>query len=120
MNEFKRLAQATRNSLAGIAFAWRDEQAFRSQVLALLVLVPVAVWLARSPTQLALLVSACLLVLTCELLNTGIEAIVDRASPEIHPLAKKAKDCGSAGVMMSMVIWFLIWGGVLLENFRPS
>ncbi|MEM1091131.1 MAG: diacylglycerol kinase [Pseudomonadota bacterium] len=117
MSELKRLVQATRNSMAGLGFAIRDEQAFRSQLIVLAVLIPAAIWLASSTLELLALLASALLVLITELLNTAVEAVVDRASPDIHPLAKKAKDCGSAAVFVAMMLTLLVWGLLLWDKF---
>ena len=120
MSELKRLVQATRNSVAGLGFAIRDEQAFRSQLIVLAALIPAAIWLASSTLELLALLASALLVLITELLNTAVEAVVDRASPDIHPLAKKAKDCGSAAVFVAMMLTLLVWGLLLWDKFaRP-
>ncbi len=120
MSELKRLVQATRNSIAGLGFAIRDEQAFRSQLIVLAVLIPAAIWLASTTLELLALLASALLVLITELLNTAVEAVVDRASPDIHPLAKKAKDCGSAAVFVAMMLTLLVWGLLLWDRFAAS
>ncbi|MFU8877717.1 MAG: diacylglycerol kinase, partial [Wenzhouxiangellaceae bacterium] len=94
-NEFKRLAYATRNSLKGYGRVFRDEPAFRFQVVILIVAIPLAGWLAESWTAYALLVGSWALVLAFELGNSGIEAAIDRIGQEQHDLAAKAKDAGS-------------------------
>ncbi|MDT8409439.1 MAG: diacylglycerol kinase [Wenzhouxiangellaceae bacterium] len=115
-NELARLLYATRNSLKGYVRVWRDEAAFRSQVLALIGLLPLAAWLARDWTQFGLLVSAWLLVLAAELGNSAIEAAVDRIGMEHHDLTGKAKDAGSAMVMTAMIIAGLVWAGMLVDR----
>lgn len=115
MNELRRLYQATLNSLAGLAITWRDEQAFRSQCLFYLVLVPVAWIMASSALELLALLGVLVLILIVELINTAIEATVDRIGPEIHPQAKKAKDCGSAAVFVSMLLAAAVWLVILLN-----
>ena len=116
-NEFKRWVFATRNSLAGYRVVFRDEAAFRAQVLALIVLLPLAVWLAQSWTQFALLVGVWILVLAGELVNSAIEAVVDRIGPNHHPLSAKAKDAGSALTLTLMLLAALVWTAVLLDRF---
>ena len=116
-NELKRWVFATRNSLAGYRTVFRDEAAFRAQVAALVVLLPLAVWLAESWTQFALLVGIWILVLAGELVNSAIEAVVDRIGPEHHPLSGKAKDAGSALTLTLMLLAGLVWGAVLVDRF---
>ncbi len=116
-NELKRWVFATRNSLAGYRTVFRDEAAFRAQVTALVVLLPLAVWLAESWTQFALLVGIWILVLAGELVNSAIEAVVDRIGPEHHPLSGKAKDAGSALTLTLMLLAGLVWGAVLVDRF---
>ena len=101
-------------SLAGLAAAYRHEDAFRQEVLLAAILIPVAFVVPASGVGRALLVGAVLLVLIVELLNSAVEAIVDRASPEEHPLAKRAKDIGSAAVFLALVNVPVVWLLVLL------
>lgn len=102
-------------SLAGLAAAFRHEDAFRQEVLLAAILVPAAFFLPASGTGRALMIGAVLLVLIVELLNSAVEAVVDRASPEDHPLAKRAKDIGSAAVFLALVnvpvVWLLVLFG---------
>ena len=113
-NELRRLAGATRNSLAGLWAALRHEASFRSELAAAALLVPLALWLGPGPLERALLVGSVLLVLVVELLNSALEATVDRISLERHPLAKRAKDTGSAAVMVSLILAAAVWVLVLL------
>ena len=105
----RRLINATRNSFAGFAEAVRCEDAFRQELLLAAVLVPVALWSGRSGFERALLAGSVVLVLIVELLNSAVEATVDRISFDNHRLAKRAKDIGSAAVMLSLVNAGLIW-----------
>jgi len=105
----RRLINATRNSFAGFAEAVRCEDAFRQELLLAAVLVPVALWSGRSGFERALLAGSVVLVLVVELLNSAVEATVDRISFDNHRLAKRAKDIGSAAVMLSLVNAGLIW-----------
>lgn len=114
-NELRRWWYATRNSLAGYRAVFRDEAAFRAQLVVLVVITPLAAWLAESYSQFALLVGVWVLVLAAELINSAIEAIVDRIGPEINPLSAKAKDAGSALVMTLMLLSALVWICVLLD-----
>jgi diacylglycerol kinase (ATP) len=99
-------------SLAGLAAAARHEDAFRQELILVLILAPVALWLGDTGVERALLIASLLLVLIVELLNSAIEATVDRISFESHRLAKRAKDIGSAAVMLALanagVVWLLI------------
>jgi diacylglycerol kinase (ATP) len=105
----RRVINATRNSFAGFAEAVRCEDAFRQELLLAAVLVPVALWSGRSGFERALLAGSVVLVLIVELLNSAVEATVDRISFDNHRLAKRAKDIGSAAVMLSLVNAGLIW-----------
>lgn len=115
-NELQRLINATRNSLAGYRQVFRDEAAFRFQCVLLLIIVPLAWWLARSFSEAAILIGVWLLVLVAELGNSAIEAVVDRVSTEHHPLSAKAKDAGSAMVLTTMIIAALVWAAFLLDR----
>ena len=112
-----RIRRALLHSLAGLESAFRTESAFRQEVVGAAVLAPVAVALPASLTQTALLLGALLLVLMVELLNSAVEATVDRISLEEHALAKKAKDVGSAAVLLALVNCAVIWGLVLYDLF---
>lgn len=105
----RRLLEATRYSIAGLAEAARHEAAFRQELLLAAVLVPLGLLLGRTGLERALLVGSVLLVLVVELLNSAVEATVDRISLEEHPLAKRAKDLGSAAVMLSLVMLGTVW-----------
>ena len=119
-NELARLAYATRNSLKGYARVFRDEQAFRMQIAVLIVIVPLAAWLAETWFVFALLVGSWALVLAAELGNSAIEAAIDRIGPEHHDLAGKAKDAGSAMVMTAMLIAGMLWLAALADRFLPG
>jgi diacylglycerol kinase (ATP) len=110
----QRMLDATRYSLAGLAAAAREEQAFRLELAAAAVLVPAGLLLGASGLERALLVGSVLLVLVVELLNSALEAAVDRVSLEEHSLAKRAKDMGSAAVMLSLLNVCIVWLLVLL------
>ena len=105
----RRILSATRNSLEGFVAAGRHEDAFRQELIMAAVLVPVALWLGRDGLERALLVGAVLLVLVVELLNSAVEATVDRISFDNHRLAKRAKDIGSAAVMLSIATAAAVW-----------
>ena len=113
----KRIVRATGFSLVGLRTAWRHESAFRQECVLALVLVPSALWLAETWTQAALLIAATGLVLVVELLNSAIEAVVDRLGDEWHELAGRAKDMGSAAVFVSLVLLAATWALVALDRF---
>lgn len=104
-----RIWNAFRHSLDGITAAFRHEDAFRQEVVLASVLIPVALLLPVGAAGRALMVASVMLVLIVELLNSGIEAVTDRVSLEDHALAKRAKDLGSAAVMVSLVNVPLVW-----------
>ena len=110
----RRLLNATRYSLAGLAAAFRHEAAFRQELVLAAVLIPLGLALGRNGVERALLVGSVLLVLIVELLNSALEAAVDRISTEPHELAKRAKDIGSAAVMLSLASTGAVWLLVLL------
>jgi diacylglycerol kinase (ATP) len=101
-------------SMAGLSAALKHEHAFRQEVMFALVLIPLTFFLPASSIGKALMIGAVLLVLIVELLNSAVEAVVDRVSIENHPLAKRAKDIGSAAVFIALVNVAVVWGLVLL------
>lgn len=105
----RRLFNAMRYSWAGLRAAWHHEEAFRQETLLCLVLIPVAFWLGDGGIERALLVGSLLLVVIVELLNSGVEALVDRVGTELHELSRRAKDMSSAAVFMSLLNATLIW-----------
>ena len=113
----QRLANATRYSLDGLRAAWAHEDAFRQEALAATVMIPVALILPVTVIEKILLIGAVVLVLIVELLNTGIEAAVDRDSFEINPLGKRAKDFGSAAVMLALLLAGGTWIAILATRF---
>lgn len=112
-----RIWRALLYSFAGLASAFRTEPAFRLEVAGAAVLVPIAVGLPATLVQTALLLGAVLLVLVVELLNSAVEATVDRISLDNHELSRKAKDLGSAAVFVSLVNGAVVWGLVLYDIF---
>jgi diacylglycerol kinase (ATP) len=114
-----RLWNAFGYSLAGFRAAYKHEDAFRQEVLLATILIPLALWLPVSGLGKAMMIASVLLVIIVELLNSAIEATVDRISLENHDLAKRAKDIGSSAVLVSLVNVFAVWGLVLLEH-TPS
>jgi len=112
----QRVINATRYSLEGLAAAARHEDAFRQELILAAVMAPLGLWLGADGVERALLVGSVLMVLIVELLNSAVEATVDRVSLEDHQLAKRAKDIGSAAVMMSLVTVGVVWLLVLLPR----
>jgi diacylglycerol kinase (ATP) len=110
-----RLINAFGYSVAGFKAAFRHEDAFRQEVFLACVLIPLGFYLGKTGIEKAMLVGAILLVLIVELLNSSIEASVDHTSIERHPLAKRAKDIGSAAVFVALGNFFLVWGLILLS-----
>lgn len=111
----RRIISATRNSVEGLAAAVRHEDAFRQELLLAAVLLPLAFWVGQTGLERALLAGSVLFVLVVELLNSAIEATVDRISFEDHRLAKRAKDIGSAAVMVALLATALVWALVILQ-----
>ena len=114
-----RLINATRYSYDGIRAALKSEEAFREELLLALILIPVSFFLPVELSLRLLCLFSIFLVLIVELLNSGIEAAIDRIGPEIHPKSKFAKDLGSAAVLFSLILCALIWGSVLFTVFFP-
>jgi diacylglycerol kinase (ATP) len=112
-----RLIDAAAYSANGIRACWRDEAAFRQEVLLLVVLLPVSFLVARSIEQWLLLVTPLLLLLIVELLNTAVENVVDRIGPEVNDLSGRAKDMGSAAVLICLIIAGLSWFTIGWKNF---
>ena len=112
-----RFVAAAGYSWSGLKQAWRSEAAFREELMLLLPMLPAAFWVGQTAVEVAILLMSCLIVLVTELLNSAIEAVVDRASPDIHPLAGRAKDMGSAAVFMALVQVLVVWGLLLWQRF---
>ena len=110
-----RLLRALRHSFAGLRAAFSREAAFRQELVLAAVLLPVAVWLGEDGVERALMIGSLLLVLIVELLNSAIETVVDRVGAELHDLSGRAKDIGSAAVLISLVNVPVIWALVLLD-----
>ena len=111
-----RMVHAAGFSFSGLRAGW-GETAFRQEALAAAVLVPLAFWLGRNWVEIALLAGSVLIVMMVELLNTAIEATVDRIGAEWHALSKRAKDMGSAAVLLSLVLCVCIWAAALYQRF---
>jgi diacylglycerol kinase (ATP) len=114
---WRRIINAIRFSAKGLSAAWKFEAAFRQEFILTLLLIPAAFWLGQSAYERMLLIGTCLLVLLVELINSAIEATVDRIGTEQHELSGRAKDLGSAAVLVSLVIVVLVWGTVAWQRF---
>ena len=110
-----RAIHAAKNSWNGLIFAYQEESAFRQELVLLVLLTPVALLLPVSVLEKSLMISALLMVLAIELLNSSVEAAIDRISFEHHDLSKRAKDFGSAAVMLALLIAFIIWAAVIFQ-----
>ncbi|HEX4585756.1 MAG TPA: diacylglycerol kinase [Burkholderiaceae bacterium] len=112
-----RILNAFRYSADGLAAAWRHEDAFRQEMILAAVMVPTALVLPVTLIERILLIAVVILVLIVEILNTAVEAAIDRQSFEINPLAKRAKDLGSAAVMLSLILAGGVWISILWATF---
>ena len=111
---FKRLINACFFSIAGFKATWQHEEAFRQEVLLFVVTTPLAFWLTADNIERVLLIGSVVLVLLVELLNSAVEAVVDRVGLEHHELSGRAKDIGSAAVMLSLIWAAATWALILL------
>lgn len=112
----QRLVKATRYSLKGLLAAFRREQAFRQEVLVLVFVIPAGLWLGKNGVERVLLIGSWLLVMVVELINSAIEAVVDRVGLERNELAGRAKDLGSAAVFCAIVLAIALWVVVLVAS----
>lgn len=112
----QRLFRALGYSWAGLRAAWRSEWAFRADVVVFLVGAPIGLWLGHTGSERALLIGSLLLVLISELVNTAVEAVVDRIGPDRHALSKKAKDVGSAVVLLALLNAGVVWALILFSR----
>ncbi|KAB2896704.1 MAG: diacylglycerol kinase [Dokdonella sp.] len=112
----RQIARAFKWSLQGLRAAWRHEASFRLEGYLFVILFPLGLWLGHGALEKALLVGSLLLVLAAELLNSAIEAVVDKTTPEFNELAGRAKDMGSAAVLLLMCNVLLCWGLVLFPR----
>jgi diacylglycerol kinase (ATP) len=112
-----RIIKAFGYSLKGFKAAFENEAAFRQELALAVIMVPAGFWLGQTPIEQALLVGVVLMVLVVELLNTAVEAVVDRVGNEHHELAGRAKDMGSAAVFLSLTVVLIVWGLILLPQF---
>ena len=113
----RRIIRATRFSAQGLGHAWRHEAAFRQEVLGAAVCLPLAIWVGQSGLERALLVGTLLLVLIVELLNSAVEAAIDRHGDEHHELSGRAKDMGSAAVFVSLGLAVSVWAFIGYDRF---
>lgn len=112
-----RIVDAFGYSMRGFAAVWRFEAAFRQEVALAAVMIPAAFWVATSHIELILLISSVVWVLMAELANSSVEAVVDRVGHEKHELSGRAKDIGSALVLVSLLLMTAIWVIIVLERF---
>ena len=112
-----RILKATGYSMAGFRAAWTHESAFRQETILLIVMVPLAAWLGRTAPERAMLIATGLLILVVELLNSAVEAVVDRVGTDPHRLSGLAKDLGSAAVLLSLAAVWLTWGLIAWARF---
>jgi diacylglycerol kinase (ATP) len=113
----RRVINALGYSVDGLRAAWAGEDAFRQELILAAFLVPLALWLPLSLLERLMLVAVVVAVLVVELLNTAVEAAIDRQSFEINPLAKQAKDLGSAAVLLSLLLAGTTWAAILWNRF---
>ena len=114
---FTRLAKAWGYSCKGLSYAWKNEAAFRTEIVLCCFFIPAAILLGNNAMERSLLLAVTLLVVVVEIINSAIEAVVDRIGPEHHALAGSAKDLGSAAVMISLIITGVTWLLFIVEWF---
>jgi len=114
-----RIARAFGISMKGLRAAYL-EKAFRQEIALSIVLVPLALWLGRSWVETMMMLTSVGLVLICEIANSAVEAVVDRIGPEFHELSGRAKDMGSAMVLVALVLCVLAYGGVIAGHLRAA
>jgi diacylglycerol kinase (ATP) len=112
-----RAFRAAINSWNGLIYAYKEESAFRQELALSLILIPLAIYLPVTPIEKILLIASVILVLVIELLNSSVEAAIDRISFEVHDLSKRAKDFGSAAVMLALLLCALTWAIILGEHY---
>jgi diacylglycerol kinase (ATP) len=112
-----RVIRAAGYSASGLSTALRSESAFRQEAALAFFMLPAAFWLGRGWVEVALLAGTVLLVLVVELLNSAVEAVVDRVSLDLHELSKRAKDFGSAAVLLSLLLCGGVWAAALWQRF---
>ena len=115
---FIRIVKAAGYSWQGLRAAWRHEAAFRQEAIAALIAIVVACWLDVDTITRVLMIGAVVFVIIVEILNSPIESVVDRIGPEHHPLAGRAKDMGSAAVLLSIILAVFVWIALLWSHLR--
>jgi len=113
----RRIYNAALFSVAGIRAAWQNEAAFRQELFLCMLLIPAAFWVGDSAVEYAVLICSCLFVVVVELLNSAVEAAVDRIGSDHHELSGRAKDMGSAAVFISLWMALVCWALIIYENF---
>ncbi len=113
----RRIIDAAGYSVAGLRATFQHEAAFRQESILAFFMIPLAFILGQSPVEWAVLIAPLFILLITEVVNSAIETVVDLVSPEHHPLAGQAKDMGSAAVMLSLVLLFLVWGFFIYQRF---
>lgn len=113
----RRLQAAFRNSMAGLSDIRREQEAFRLEPALLVLSVPAAFWISGDPFRRAVLVCAILFVIVVEVVNSAIEAAIDRIGPELHGLSRMAKDLGSLAVLLAAIIAAILWGTAAADRF---
>ena len=114
---FKRLVNAFYYSLAGFKAAWKNEEAFRQEIMVGIIVVPAGIFMGETGIQRAILILSYLIIPLVELLNTAVEATVDRVGMEKHELSGRAKDLGSASVFLSICIAVIVWAFIAWDRF---
>ena len=112
-----RIIKAFGFSMQGLRASWKHESAFRQEAMLAIILLPWAFWLARTPAELMILLMTLFIVVITEVLNSAVEAVVDRVSDDHHKLAGRAKDMASAAVFLSLVMTVIVWGVLLFDRF---
>lgn len=115
----RRLVKAAGYSIQGLKAAWINEAAFRQETVLVMVLAPVACWLGTSMPRRAVLILSLAFILVAELLNSAVESTVDRIGPEHHELSGRAKNLGSAAVLISLVAGFVVWALAAWDRWGP-
>ena len=115
-----RIVRAAGYSLQGLSAALRHESAFRQEAALAVVMLPAAFWVGRSWVEVTLLAGSVVLVLIVELMNSAVEAVVDRVSLELHELSKRAKDIGSAAVLLALLLCAGIWAAAVWQRWGAA
>ena len=114
---WRRLVKATGYSWQGLQAAWRHEAAFRQETVVAVIAIVIAGWLDVDMVSRILLIGSVVLIMIVEIINSAIEAVVDRLGTEIHPLSGRAKDLGSAAVLLAILLAVFVWGSVLWHGW---